>query len=249
MREQAPHDEWHAKPIADAGIEPGDRFLLPGVCRVGPCRRARIDVYPTLQSDGLTDRAARRGAGAARLGRPSANGSPDGSSWRPPRLYRAAVVFCSRGIRGAIYEQLLLAARRRVPHRHGRIVIRGRRRVRLPMDAACTAGDRTGRVRARHHGPIAGGVWRTSGRVATRVASGLSADGRAASGVGGRLRPSRAQSRCPCRSRDVGANDGARQGAKGLAARGVLFPDFWWIRRILDLPPHTAARAVRTDSR
>ena len=141
---------------------------------------------------GLTasaDRAPGGGAGAARLAGAAADGHADGSIRRTPRLHGAPRVLVARRIRRAADRQLRLAARGGVSHRHGGIVLRGRSRVRVSLDAGGSAGHGPRRLRAGDDGAIAGRLRRPGGRGSPGLGGGVSRHQRGAPGLGGRVLP------------------------------------------------------------
>ena len=143
--------------------------------------------------------------------------------------------------------QLRLAARRRVPHRHGRIVVRGRRGVRVALDAA-----RRGRARrsASTGWGRWGSRWPSSSARSSRPASAgrwcFAAPARCSWSWAVVYFAARAQSPAGRPSRD-GRRDGRGPAARAdrVAARRLLLPDVRRLRRVLDLPADAAARAVR----
>ena len=167
-------------------------------------------------------------------------------------VFTALLAFSvARRVRRAADRQLRLAARRGVPHRHGRIVVRGRRRLRVPLDAGGPAGHGARRLRARDAGAVAGRLRRPGRRGPPRLGSGVSRHRRAAPRLGGRvLRCWRGIPRRPARPATRRRDDGGPAArADRLAARRVLLPDLRRLRRVLDLPADAAARAVRPGAR
>ena len=130
------------------------------------------------------------------------------------------------------------------------IVLRGRRRVRVPLDPGGSAGHGPRRLRAGDDGAIAGRLRRPGGRGSPGLGGGVSRHQRAAPGLGGGVLPAGAESpagRAPRHRRRDDRGPAAR--ADRLAARRLLLPDLRRLRRVLDLPADAAARAVRPGSR
>ena len=93
------------------------------------------------------------------------------------------------------YGSLLV---RGVPHRHGRVVLRGRRGLRVALDPGGSPGHGPRRLRAGDDGAVAGRLRRPGGRGTLRLGSGVPRHQRAAPGLGGRvLRCSRGIPRRP----------------------------------------------------
>ena len=160
--------------IADARPGPRDDLVRPLVRRVGSRWRTRVGLHRPLRADRVSDRAAGGGAGAARLVGAAADGHADGSIRRTPRLHGAPRVLLARRVRRAADRQLRLAARGGVPHRHGRIVLRGRRGLRVPLDPGGSPGHGPRRLRPGDDGAIAGRLRRPGGGGSPGLGSGVS---------------------------------------------------------------------------
>ena len=180
--------------LADARAGPRDDLVRALVRGVGSRWRTRLGLHRPLRPDRIPDRAAGGGAGAARLAGAAADGHADRSIRRTPRLHGAPRVLVARRIRRAADRQLRLTPGGGVPHRHGRIVLRGRRRVRVPLDAGGPAGHGPRRLRAGDDGAIAGGLRRAGGRGSPGLGGGVSRHQRGSPGLGGRVLPAGAES-------------------------------------------------------
>ena len=220
------------------------------VRRVGPRWRTGVCLHRPVQADRVADGAVGGGARAARLVGAVADGHADGSIRRTPRLHGAPRVLLACRVRRTADGQLRLTARGGVPDRHGRVVLRGRRGLRVPLDAGGSPGHGARRLRSGDDGAIAGRLRRPGGGGSPGLGSGVPRHQRAAPGVGGGLLPVRAESaagRAPRHRRRDDRGPAAR--AHRLAARRLLLPDLRRLRRVLDLSADAAARAVRPGAR
>ena len=110
-------------------------------------------------------------------------------------VFTALLAFSVAGrLRRSADRQLRFAARRGVPHRHGRIVVRGRRGLRVPLDPGGSAGHGARRLRPGDDGAVAGGLRRPGGGGPPGLGDGVSRHRRAAPGLGGGLLPAGAES-------------------------------------------------------
>ena len=236
--------------VADARAGPRDDFVRDLVCRVGPGWRARLGLHGPLQTERVPDRTPGGGPGAARLAGAAADGHADGSVRRTPRVHGAARLFRAGRLHRSVDRQLQFAARRGVPHRHARIVVRGRSRLRVALDSGGSAGHGARRLRPGDDGAVAGGLRRPGGGGQPGLGDGVPRHGRDPPGVGGGVCPAGAQSsaaRPPSHGRSDG-RDPARRTDR-MAARRLLLPDLRRLRRVLGLPADAAAGAVRPGSR
>ena len=145
--------------------------------------------------DCFTDGAARRRPGAARL----AGALADGHAHRSLRRARWSSRCCSASrplaaLLVPLTGELRVTARGRVLSRYGRLVVLGRRRLRVALDAAGPAGHGARRLRAGHARTVAGRVRRPGRRGRFGWEAVFRGIGRPAPGVGRRLLPARAQS-------------------------------------------------------
>ena len=165
--------------VAGATASPGARWSLRRFrsrshSRRGVSLAGSPGLHRPLQIDRIRDRAPGGGAGAARLAGAAADGDADRSIRRTPRLHGAPRVLVARRIRPAADPQLRLTPGGRVSHRDGRIVLRGRRRVRVPLDPGGPPGHGPRRLRAGDDGAIAGGLRRAGGRGPPGLGGGIS---------------------------------------------------------------------------
>ena len=198
-----------------------------GPAGCGPCA-ARI---AGAHSHGHADRPLRR-AGCLR--------HPDGGG-------RGA------GLDGAAADQLPRSAGGGVPAWTGGLVVRGRRRLRLPLDAAERQGSalgvyglgNIGQSAAVFLGPVLAqrigmpGVFHGAGS----AAGGL---GRCICGLRAQRSGAAARAARPGPRRDARR---ARPRTPGVAARGLLLPHLRRLRRLLHLPAHAAARTTSASRR
>ncbi len=216
---------------------------------MGPRWRARDDFHRPLSPYRLPDCATRGGTGAAWFAGAVADGHADGSLRRTPRVHGAPRLLLSRRLRRAADRQLRLAPRRGVPRRHGRVVLRSGRGLRLSLDPGGSPGHRPRRLRLGDDGSVACCLCRTGRRGPLWLGSGLSRHGRAAPGLGGGVLPVGAESPAAWPSRYRRRDDcGPAACAYCLGPRRLLLPDLRRFRRVLDLPADAAARAVRPRS-
>ena len=213
---------------------------------MGSRRRSRVRLYRSLQTDGIADRVAGRGARAAGLAGPAADGHAHGPVRRARRLCRTACLLVARRFSRAAHRELSVAPCRRLPDRHGGIVVRRRRGLRLAVDPGGSARHRPGDLRAGHDGAVTRRVCRTGRSRAIRLGGGVSGNERVAAAVGGRLFRARPQSpagRASCQRR--GHDRGAAARPNGVVARRLLLPHVRRVRRVFHLSADPAAGAVR----
>ena len=163
-------------------------------------------------------------------------------------VFSALLAFSSlAALHCSAHRQLSVAARRGLSHRHGRIVVLGRRGIRLALDPGSSARHSPGHLRLGHDGTVTGRVRRACRGRAIRLGGGVPRHERVASGVGGGVFRARAQSAARRASGQRRRHDrSAAARAHGVAARSVLFPDVRRFRGVFHLPADAAAGAIRT---
>ena len=171
--------------LPDAGADSFDDLVRTVIRRVGPRWRTRDGFHRPLSPDCLPDCAAGGGPGAARFAGAAADGHADGSLRRTPRLHGAPRLLLSRRLRRAADRQLRLAPRRGVPRRHGRVVVRSGRGLRISLDPGSSPGHRPRRLRPGDNGSVACCLCRTGRRRPLWLGSSLSRHERAAACLGG----------------------------------------------------------------
>ena len=236
--------------IADARPGPRDTLVHPVVRRLGPLRRTRVDLHRSLQVERVADGVPGGGAGAAGFVGAPPDGHADGSIRRTPGLHGASRLLLACRVRRADDRQLRLAPGSRVPPRHGRVILRGGRGLRVPLDACGSPGHGARRLRPWDDGAIAGRLRRPAGGSSPGLGSGVPGHERAPPWLGGRVLRVRAES-AACRASGHGCRDDGRPAARAhrLAARRLLLPDIRRLRRVLGLSADAAACAVRPGPR
>ena len=163
------------------------------------------------------------------------------------RLRRTACLLVARRFSRAAHRELSVAACRRLPDRHGGIVVRRRRGLRLAVDPGGSARHRPGDLRAGHDGAVTRRVCRTGRSRAIRLGGGVSGNERVARCFG-RSSISRSPAIPPqaVRPASVAAMIAVlRRAPNGVAARRLLLPHVRRVRRVFHLSADAAAGAVR----
>ena len=180
--------------IADARPGARDDLVHPVVRRLGPHWRTRIDLHRSLQVERGSDRVVSSSAGAAGLVGAPPDGHADGSIRRTAGLHGAPGVLLVCRVHRSSDRQLRLAPRGGFPARHGRVVLRGRGGLRVPLDPGGSAGHNPWRLRSGDDGAIAGRLRRPAGGRSPGLGNGVPGDRRASPWLGGCLLPDGAES-------------------------------------------------------
>ena len=193
MRDRSLESRPSAGDVAGAAASPTrglaarDDLVHPVVRRLGPHRRTRIDLHRSLQVERGADRVDGGGAGAAGLTGAPPDGHADGSIRRTSGLHGAPRVLLACRVHRSSDRQLRLAPRGGLLARHGRVVLRRRGGIRIPLDTGGAAGHGPRRLRPGDDGAIAGRLRRPAGGRSPRLGNSLPGHQRATPWLGGRL--------------------------------------------------------------